>query len=195
MKRTYLATMVIVMAATVWGESGAQESLPQGMKAETGDARAFVTSNGLEEINSWVTDLVRIMSQGDAKKANELFLSKAFQEPTASATDFFLHICRQYSDYLVAAGLDDIELVACSRLSSKSLVLYYMVHTDQKPVLTIFHFIYLRNAWRNTAIASTTDWKQQVDDLAKASRFAHPYTIYPAREESVPNKAMDTDKK
>ena len=178
MNRVILTASLVSVICTL--TTSAVDTTPETTLAvsKTREAQLFIDQNNLSKIDTWFSEWLSVVQQGDAKRASEVLLSKGTETPSDQAKTSFLKFCLQLSTFLLSNEAHGAELVARSRLSSECIVLYYMIHTERKGLLVTVPLKRVDNSWRHRGVKMSDAWEEQVDFLSKADKFVIGNTVF-----------------
>jgi len=139
-RKSYMKTVtfVLTLAALVGVTfSSTVEASPEPVAAiaKTKDAGLIIDKKALAEVNAWFGEWISLLVQSDPNKASTLFISKGRMRAKAKTIAGSEKLCLTLSSYFGANTVQHAEFVAHFRMSSRSIVLYYMIHTENKSVL------------------------------------------------------------
>ena len=185
-RKSYMKTVtfVLTLAALVGVTfSSTVEASPEPVAAiaKTKDAGLIIDKKALAEVNAWFGEWISLLVQSDPNKASTLFISKGRMRAKAKTIAGSEKLCLTLSSYFGANTVQHAELVAHFRMSSRSIVLYYMIHTENKSVLMTMPLVKNGIKWRHLGVNTTDTWTEHIDRLSKADRLATPTTVYMPR--------------
>lgn len=170
----YTPKLAVVLAVTVLGASyalGAESAEPA-----TPDAAKYLQQYGLEEIHAHYVKFFTLLSEGKAVDANQLLSESMPKGVNPAVRDQVLRATAGLSA-VFDRGVEDAELIGLNKISSKSIVLYYVLNSNSGPVLVILMPFRQRDAWRTHTWMMETNAPKIIEALKGVGRFPTPDVI------------------
>jgi hypothetical protein len=156
-------------------------------ECQENDAKAFLEANGLEQLNARSIDYVAHLVQNRPEKAAEIHVEFFSPQMGEKAREDIRGMATRAAAMLTKFKVEDVELVAAHRLSSKSVGLCYILNTDRGAILLAFGAYRHDGNWYGESWDLRMEFREIAEYLRGAIRFREPasFPVEPKDETTV----------
>jgi hypothetical protein len=157
----FLAVLV-VLGTAAWAD-----------EAQPGDAAKFLKEKGLEDYHAMCVKFVTALVERRLEAAHEIVIRSNWEPYRHVDPAVYERVC----DFLARIGVEELELVGYSEISSSSLSLHYVLNTDWGPVLIIMVAYRYQNVWHTNSFHYDSDSLKLMDRLKGITRFSKSIVV------------------
>lgn len=171
LRGTAFLTVLLVLGSVVMAE-----------EATPSEAARFVKEQGLEDYHAMCVQFFTALAESKPETACEILVKSLPPLGQVPSRDAFQSMCVQVSGLLAKFKVEDVELVGYRPISSKAMVLCYVLNSDQGPVLLSMVPFRHKNAWCTHTWQYDGEIKPILDHLRGTVHFSGKMVVPVKRE-------------
>lgn len=157
-------------------------SVAKAEETPPSEAARFIKDQGLEDYHAMCLEFFTALAQRKPETANEILVNSIPPLGQVPSRDHMQSMCTQVSALLAKFTIDDIELVGYLPISSKAIVLYYVLNSEQGPVLLTMVPFRHQNVWRTHTWQYHGEMAPILDRMRGVIRFSGNLIVPVKRE-------------
>ena len=143
-------------------------------ECEEKDSRAFLEANDLKQYNVHCINYLCHLLQNKPERAAEIHMNSSHPKASEESKEEMRSLATGAAAVLIKANAEDIELVAAHRLSSKAVVLCYVLNTEHGPKFVAFGAYRHEGKWYSKSWDWRSEFREILEYLRGAIRFREP---------------------